>query len=100
AGNLLNTVANNTGIIQAQTIENHKGVIKLLGDMQTGTVNVAGTLDASAPTGGDGGFIDTSAATVIVASDTKVTTAATEGLTGTWLIDPTDFTIAATGGDI
>lgn len=100
AGNLLQTAVNNTGVIQAQTIENHDGVIKLLGDMQSGTVNVGGTLDASAPTGGDGGFIDTSAATVNVAGDTKVTTAAAQGLTGSWLIDPTDYTIAATGGDI
>ncbi|MBU0808822.1 MAG: filamentous hemagglutinin N-terminal domain-containing protein [Gammaproteobacteria bacterium] len=100
AGNLLNTVVNNTGVIQAQTIENRDGVIRLLGDMQSGTVNVAGTLDASAPSGGDGGFIDTSAATVTVADGTKVTTAAAQGLTGTWLIDPTDYTIAATGGDI
>ncbi|PKM31082.1 MAG: hypothetical protein CVV07_02665 [Gammaproteobacteria bacterium HGW-Gammaproteobacteria-11] len=100
AGNLLNTVVNNTGVVQAQTIENRDGVIRLLGDMQSGTVNVAGTLDASAPTGGDGGFIDTSAATVTVADDTQVTTAAAQGLTGSWLIDPTDYTIAASGGDI
>lgn len=100
AGNLLHTAVNNTGVIQAQTIENRDGVIRLLGDMQSGTVNVGGTLDASAPNGGDGGFIDTSAATVTVADDTRATTAAAEGLTGSWLIDPTDYTIAATGGDI
>lgn len=100
AGNLLNTVVNNTGVIQAQTIENRDGVIRLLGDMQSGTVNVAGTLDASAPDGGDGGFVETSAATVTVADGTKVTTAAAQGLTGSWLIDPTDYAVAATGGDI
>ncbi len=49
AGQLLQTAVNNTGVIQAQTLENHNGTIKLLGDMQSGTVNVAGTLDASAP---------------------------------------------------
>lgn len=100
AGNLLQTVVNNTGVIQARTIENRDGVIKLLGDMQSGTVNVGGTLDASAPNGGNGGFIDTSAATVTVADGTKVTTAAAKGRTGSWLIDPADYTIAATGGDI
>ena len=61
AGKLLNTVVNNTGVIQAQTLVNHNGSIKLLGDMQTGTVNAAGTLDASAPAGGNGGFIGTTA---------------------------------------
>ncbi len=100
AGNLLQTVVNNTGVIQAQTIENHDGVIKLLGDMQSGTVNVGGKLDASAPTGGNGGFIETSAAHVKVTDNARITTAAPQGLTGSWLIDPTDYTIAASGGNI
>jgi filamentous hemagglutinin family protein len=47
AGNLFNTVVNNTGVIQAQAIENRNGVIRLLGDMQSGTVTVSGTVDAS-----------------------------------------------------
>ncbi|MBC7379441.1 MAG: filamentous hemagglutinin N-terminal domain-containing protein, partial [Burkholderiaceae bacterium] len=47
AGALLSTVVNNTGVIQAQTIDQSSGSIKLLGDMQSGTVNVSGTLDAS-----------------------------------------------------
>ncbi|MHB1092944.1 two-partner secretion domain-containing protein [Thiobacillus sp.] len=100
AGNLLQTVVNNTGVIQAQTIENHNGVIKLVGDMQSGTVNVGGTLDASAPNGGNGGFIETSAAHVKVNDTARITTSAPQGLTGSWLIDPADFTIAATGGDM
>ena len=37
-----------------------------MGDMQSGTVNISGKLDASAPNGGDGGFIETSAAQVLV----------------------------------
>ena len=69
-------MVNNTGVIQAQTIENRNGTILLLGDMQTGTVNVGGTLDASAPDGGNGGFIETSAAHVNVADGVRVTTAA------------------------
>ena len=100
AGTLLQTAVNNTGVIQAQTIENHDGVIKLLGDMQSGTVHVSGTLDASAPDGGNGGFIETSAAHVKVGDGTRITTAAAHGLTGSWLIDPPDYTIAASGGDI
>lgn len=99
AGNLLQTVVNNTGVIQAQTIENRNGTIKLLGDMQSGTVNVGGTLDASAPSGGDGGFIETSAAHVMVQDSARITTAAAQGLTGTWLIDPQDFTIGGGATD-
>ena len=96
---LLASVVNNTGVIEARTVENRDGTIVLLGGMAAGTVNVGGTLDASAPNGGNGGFIETSAAKVKIANDAKVTTAAALGLTGTWLIDPVDFTIAATGGD-
>lgn len=95
AGNLLQSAVNNTGVIQAQTIENHNGTIKLMGDMQSGTVNVGGTLDASAPHGGDGGFIETSAAHVKVADNTIVTTQSAQGSSGNWLIDPVDFTIGA-----
>ncbi|MDD4964249.1 MAG: autotransporter-associated beta strand repeat-containing protein [Gallionella sp.] len=106
---LSSAVVNNTGIIQARTIQNVGGVIKLMGDMQVGTVNVGGTLDASvlpSPAGGrgaggaGGGFIETSAAHVKVANDAHITTAAPNGLAGTWLIDPSDFIIAATGGDL
>ena len=34
AGQLLHTVVNNTGMIEARTIENRNGTILLLGDMQ------------------------------------------------------------------
>ncbi len=100
AGNLLQSVVNNTGVIQAQSIENHNGTIKLLGDMQSGTVNVGGTLDASAPGGGNGGNIETSAAQVKVADNAIVSTQSIQDKSGTWLIDPTDFTISVAGGDI
>lgn len=55
AGNLLTTVVNNTGHIQAHTIQNINGTIKLLADMQSGTVNVGGTLDVSGTGAGQTG---------------------------------------------
>ena len=103
ANSLLPSSVNNTGVVRAQTLENHNGTIMLMGDMQSGTVNVAGTLDASAPNGGNGGFIETSAAHVKVASGTgaQVTTLAPSGKTGTWLIDPKDYVIStAVGADM
>ena len=96
---LLQTVVNNTGQIQAQTVANHHGTIELLGG-DSGTTQVAGILDASAPNGGVGGSIDTSGSHVKVADGTTITTKAASGNNGTWLIDPQDFTIAASGGDI
>ena len=97
AGNLLQSVVNNTGVIQAQTIENHNGTIKLMADMQSGTVKVSGALDASAPNSGDGGFIETSGSHVLIADNAKVNTFAPHGKTGLWLVDPTEFTIADNG---
>ena len=55
AGNLLQTAVNNTGMIQAQTIENRNGTILLLGDMQSGTVSIGGTLNASGTGAGQSG---------------------------------------------
>ena len=100
ADSVAKAVVNNTGVIEAQTVENQGGVIRLLGDPSSGQVNVGGTLDASAPNGGNGGTIETSAAQVKIANDAHITTAAADGQTGSWLVDPTDFTIAPSGGDI
>jgi filamentous hemagglutinin family protein len=101
AGDLASAAINQTGLIEARTVATgQQGKIYLMADMDKGSVKVAGTLDASAPNGGNGGFIETSAAKVKVADGVNVTTAAPSGQTGTWLIDPNDFTIAASGGDI
>ncbi len=99
AGELATSVINHSGITQAQTLSTgENGEIVLLGDMQQGQLQVAGTLDASAPatTGqnGDGGFIETSAANVKINDAVQVTTKANNGTTGEWLIDPIDFTIS------
>lgn len=90
---LTQTVVNNEGVIQAQTLGSRNGKIFLDGGMDEGAVQVAGILDASAPVTGDGGFIETSGKTVVVKNGTKVTTKSETGKKGEWLIDPTDFTI-------
>jgi len=96
---LSNVVVNHTGVIEAKTVSSKNGMIELLGDMQRSVLNVSGRLDASAPNGGDGGFIETSAAKVNIADTAIITTSAISGKTGQWLIDPTDFTIFAAGGN-
>ena len=48
---LSKAVVNHSGVIEAQTVDGKSGVIELLADMQSGTVNVSGKLDASAPNG-------------------------------------------------
>lgn len=100
ADRLYSAVVANSGTVQARTLENRDGRILLLADMDHGQVRLGGTLDASAPRGGTGGFVETSAARVNIGDDTRVVTRAASGRHGTWLIDPNDYTIAASGGDI
>ena len=66
----------------------------------TGATTVAARLSArGGALSGDGGAIETSGATLDVNS-VHVDTSAAHGLTGSWLLDPTDFIISASGGDI
>ncbi len=97
---LMSSVIKNSGTIQSRTIQNKGGRILLLGDMQSGTTLVDGLLDASAPDGGNGGFIETSAAKVTIADTVRIDTRAQNGRTGKWLIDPDNFNVATSGGDI
>ncbi|HQA83442.1 MAG TPA: filamentous hemagglutinin N-terminal domain-containing protein, partial [Syntrophales bacterium] len=97
ADDLLSSQVNNSGIIEAKTIDDLKGSITLYA--HGGTAAIDGTLDASAPITGDGGFIETSGDRVKIADTAFITTKSAAGTNGTWLIDPTDFTIGD-GGDI
>ncbi|WP_159839027.1 YDG domain-containing protein, partial [Burkholderia sp. 8Y] len=97
ADTLLSTVINNTGVIRARTLANGEtGQISLVGDMTHGRAVVGGTLDASAPSGGNGGAIETSAADLVTLPNLRVTASAKAGTSGSWLIDPYDYTIDST----
>lgn len=96
AENAIHSVINQSGVIEATTVGTHKGEIYLLGGKH-GKVEVSGTLDASAPDGGDGGFIETSGQQFSISNNAAVTTMAPHGRTGTWLIDP-DFIMVSSGG--
>lgn len=89
------TVVNNTGLVRARTLDARSGVVRLLGGFEGGTVEVGGTLDVSAPDGGNAGFVDTSGARVRILPGARVALAAPGGRAGHWLIDPTDITIDA-----
>ena len=87
-------VINLSGGISADSAVGSGGRIILFGG-DGGTVNATGTLSARA-TGatGNGGLVETSGANVDF-TGLKVDTSAAHGLTGTWLIDPTDLTVDA-----
>ncbi|WP_454918480.1 beta strand repeat-containing protein [Xanthobacter sediminis] len=100
---VLSAQVNNSGIVQARTMAaltgggagSKKGSIKILAS--GGKARIKGKLDASAPNGGDGGFIETSGDKVRIDDAAIVTTKARHGDSGTWLIDPASFTIGVEG---
>jgi filamentous hemagglutinin family protein len=67
-----------------------------------GTTTFAGRISAQGGSeSGNGGRVETSGKEQLTVADTAtVNTLAATGATGTWLLDPADFTIAASGGDI
>lgn len=97
ADDLLSAQVNHSGIIQARTLDDLTGSVSLYA--HGGNTTVSGTIDASAPNGGNGGFIETSGNKVSVTAAANITTQAISGQYGTWLIDPDGYTIS-TGGDI
>ena len=89
-----------TGTLQAAAPNGGDGGrIMVIGDMKHGRAGVSGTIDTSSASA-KGGFVETSAATVNIADGARVVTHAAGGQPGMWLIDPNDFTIAASGGNI
>lgn len=108
-----NSETTHTGSITAQSNTKHKSKVLVLAGKNIseglGKTTVTGSIDASAPdlgsnsgisNSGDGGFVETSAAKVKITDTAKISTQSAKGKTGTLLIDPKDYTIANTGGDI
>lgn len=95
ASDMLQNVVNNQGTIEATTLDNQAGRILLDGG-NSGIVNVAGRMDASAATG-NGGVIDTQGARVMIQPAAQVTTRATNGKTGSWKVATTQVDVADNG---
>ncbi len=79
------------------------GTVSLIADLSNpdSLTQVNGSITArGGNAGGYGGFVETSGSRVQVAEGAIISTSAPSGRAGSWLIDPVDFTIAASGGDI
>ncbi|WP_420383925.1 MBG domain-containing protein [Novosphingobium sp.] len=81
------------GSISVDSASGNAGHIKVLGDSLSGNATLSARATGAT---GDGGHIETSGNTVDF-SGFSITTAATHGKTGTWLLDPLDLTIDAAG---
>jgi len=95
---------NHSGTISANAGTNGRGgeviVIADLANPASRT-DVSGSISARGGSqSGDGGFIETSANRLRITDSAVIDTRAPFGVTGQWLLDPYDFTIAAANGDI
>jgi filamentous hemagglutinin family protein len=91
------TVAAGATIAANATRKGNGGRVAVLSRSDTvmnGTISARG-----GPQGGNGGTVETSGNTLTVGPSAMVDTRAPQGLTGTWLIDPTNWVIADTGGN-
>ena len=95
---LARSAVNLSGVAEARTVGIKNGQIVLLSGKEAGTTTVSGILDASAPSGGNGGSVEASGNRVDILPGAFVTTAAREGKTGTWLMDPASFYIGMNTG--
>ncbi len=99
ADELASAAINHDGVIEARTlVTGEKGEVLLLADMRAGSIAANGGIDVSAPQGGDGGFIETSAAALSFGAGFNVDASASAGRFGRWLLDPAYIDIVATGG--
>jgi filamentous hemagglutinin family protein len=99
-------IIQHTGDINADATQLGKGiggsviVISDLTNTNSQTL-ISGKVSAKGGSaGGDGGFVETSGRHLKIADSAKVVTSAAKGQSGTWLLDPDGFTIAASDGDI
>lgn len=123
AGDVMSTVVNNTGTMEAKTLrQNEKGEILLDGG-DNGIVELNGTLDASGMEAGqsagsikaigaethvedgamlhaigavDGGLIETSGDYLEIGDNVDIDAAGKTGKAGEWLLDPTEVIISDT----
>ncbi len=96
------TMAAGATIDASATDKGDGGKVVLWSDIHNAdsTTRANGSIKTEAgPNGGDGGKVETSGHHLHV-NDIQVSTKAKAGNTGEWLLDPVDFTIAASGGDI
>ncbi len=90
------TVAGGATIAANATAKGNGGRVAVL---SAGATTMDGAISAKGgPKGGNGGFVETSGATVTIGQSAVVDTLAPHGLTGMWLLDPTNVVIANTGG--
>ena len=96
---LLASAVNNGGQIQARTVSMQQGKVVLSAGKKAGQVKVSGSIDVSAPTAGDGGEIDISAAKVQLTDDLQANSTAANGRTGDLRLSAAQWTVQRQSSD-
>ena len=94
------TTVNASAVVDASATDTgNGGTVVVWSDDKT---TFAGTITAKGgQNGGDGGQVETSGKQTLKVADTaRVNTLSVNGKNGNWLLDPQNYTIAASGGDI
>ncbi|MBW4695573.1 MAG: CHAT domain-containing protein [Lyngbya sp. HA4199-MV5] len=96
--NAQNTVVSQDSIVRADALTNGNGGKVVV--WSDGDTRVGGTMTAKGGTqSGNGGLVETSGKQFLTIDQTAtVNTTAPQGKTGTWLLDPADLTVVASGG--
>ncbi|MGJ9416310.1 filamentous hemagglutinin N-terminal domain-containing protein [Massilia sp. CMS3.1] len=87
-----------SGALRADAISTGNGGRIAVSSAGATSVNTTLTARGGA-SGGNGGFIETAGQNVLLGTGNSVSTLASSGNTGTWLLRPANWTIAGAGGD-
>jgi filamentous hemagglutinin family protein len=90
ADELMSSQVNIKGIVRAQSIDDLRGSVNI--NAINGESVIDGSIDVSAIKG-EGGFVETSGSKVTITDNAVINAKSKEGKTGTWFIDPKDFTV-------
>lgn len=93
----------NGAMIDASASQNGDGgKVVLWSDVKNTASQTAfnGAISAKGAGDGKGGQVETSGHQLLIGDNAQVDTSAPQGQSGNWLLDPNDFTIAASGGNI
>ncbi|MBI9077855.1 MAG: filamentous hemagglutinin N-terminal domain-containing protein, partial [Desulfatibacillum sp.] len=97
AGNILDSVVNNQGVVEANTVVEREGEILLLGGDEGLVVNQGVIKVEGDDAGEDGGFVEMSGEYLSFGGGT-VSALTVDGQVGTLLLDPTDVVIESGAG--
>ena len=88
ATSLASSAINDSGMLEAETLNGVPGAITLKSGMKNGTDTLSGVIDASAPNGGNGGSITIDAGTLNMDITKPLNVSSAYGQNGTITIDP------------